>query len=86
MLQVLELESRNVKALYRRAQAYIATLDLDYAESDIKKASEIDPQNKEVKLEYKVLKQKQIEQNKKEAKLYGNMFARKGNLEPTGKV
>ncbi|TXG69404.1 hypothetical protein EZV62_004339 [Acer yangbiense] len=33
--KVLELESRNVKALYRRAQAYIQLADLDLAEFDI---------------------------------------------------
>ncbi|KAF9621625.1 hypothetical protein IFM89_024949 [Coptis chinensis] len=43
--KVLELESTNVKALYRRAQAYIQLADLDLAEIDIKKVSEIDPNN-----------------------------------------
>ena len=45
-IQVLELESTNVKALYRRAQAYIELVDLDLAELDIKKALEIDPGNR----------------------------------------
>lgn len=79
--KVLELESQNVKALYRRAQAYIETADLDLAEIDIKKALEIDPSNRDVKLEYRTLKQRQIEYNKKEAKMYGNMFARLSKLE-----
>ncbi|KAG0502738.1 hypothetical protein HPP92_002810 [Vanilla planifolia] len=35
--KVLELESRSVKALYRRAQAYIQLADLDLAEVDIKR-------------------------------------------------
>ncbi|XP_076887371.1 peptidyl-prolyl cis-trans isomerase FKBP62-like [Bidens hawaiensis] len=74
--KVLELEITNVKALYRRAQAYINVADLDLAEVDIKKALEIDPNNKDVKLEYKVLKEKIKEYNKKDAKFYGNMFAK----------
>ena len=37
LLQVLEIYSNNVKALYRRAQAYINSVDLDLAEPDIKK-------------------------------------------------
>ncbi|XP_076959123.1 peptidyl-prolyl cis-trans isomerase FKBP62-like [Bidens hawaiensis] len=74
--KVLELEGTNVKALYRRAQAYINVADLDLAEIDIKKALEIDPNNKDVKLEYKVLKEKIKEYNKKDAKFYGNMFAK----------
>ncbi|XP_075647255.1 peptidyl-prolyl cis-trans isomerase FKBP62 [Castanea sativa] len=80
--KVLELESRNVKALYRRAQAYIQLADLDLAEFDIKKALEIDPDNRDVKLEYKTLKEKVKEYNKKEAKFYGNMFAKLNKLEP----
>lgn len=43
---MLELDGRNVKALYRRAQAYINLADLDLAEIDIKKALEIDPDNR----------------------------------------
>jgi len=80
--KVLELESRNVKALYRRAQAYIQLADLDLAEFDIKKALEIDPDNRDVKLEYKTLKEKVKEYNKKQAKFYGNMFAKLTKLEP----
>lgn len=45
-MQVLELESTNVKALYRRAQAYIELADLELAELDVKKALEIDPDNR----------------------------------------
>lgn len=45
-IQVLELESTNVKALYRRAQAYIELVDLELAELDVKKALEIDPDNR----------------------------------------
>lgn len=44
--KVLEIDSKNVKALYRRAQAYIQLVDLDLAELDIKKALEIDPDNR----------------------------------------
>ncbi|KAI3494806.1 hypothetical protein L1887_40418 [Cichorium endivia] len=75
--KVLELESTNVKALHMRAQEYINVADMDLAEIDIKKALEIDPYNKDVKLAYKVLKEKIKEYNKKDAKFYGNMFAKR---------
>ncbi|KAM7467695.1 hypothetical protein LguiB_015257 [Lonicera macranthoides] len=81
-LKVLESESTNAKALYRRAQAYINLVDLDLTEIDIKKALEIDHYNRDVKLEYKVLKEKIKEFNKKYAKFYGNMLA--GNGRPVG--
>ncbi|RLM60461.1 70 kDa peptidyl-prolyl isomerase [Panicum miliaceum] len=87
--KVLELDSQNVKALYRRVQAYMQLADLELAEADIKKALEIDPDNstksdggnaaanlRDVKLEYKTLKEKIKEYNKKDAKFYSNMFAK----------
>eukprot|EP00270_Netrium_digitus_P011516 TRINITY_DN366_c0_g1_i4.p1 TRINITY_DN366_c0_g1~~TRINITY_DN366_c0_g1_i4.p1 ORF type:complete len:207 (+),score=83.13 TRINITY_DN366_c0_g1_i4:2946-3566(+) len=79
--KVLETEASNVKALYRRAQAYIQQEDYDLAEWDVKKALDLDPDNRDLKLEYKTLKQKVAEQNKKEAKIFGNMFARLNKLE-----
>lgn len=81
--KVLELDGQNVKALYRRAQAYIQLVDLDLAEIDIKRALEIDPDNRDVKLEYKILKDKVREYNKKEAQFYSNIFAKMNKLEQT---
>lgn len=95
-----------MKAMYRRAQAYMETADLDLAELDIKKALEIDPDNKcvkfllvlytsllfrlqcvltcclhrEVKIEFKKLKEKMKEYNKKDAQFYSKMLAKM--LEP----
>lgn len=111
---MLELDSRNVKALYRRAQAYIHLVDLDLAEIDIKKALEIEPDNRyalglmydlllyiqflvcinlcwmgvcrDVKIEYKILKEKVREYNKKDAQFYGNIFAKMNKLEQTRNV
>lgn len=79
--KVLELDGRNVKALYRRAQAYIQLVDLDLAEKDIKKALEIDPDNREVKMEYRQLKEKVREYNKRDAQFYGNIFSKMNKLE-----
>ncbi|KAJ0967699.1 hypothetical protein J5N97_024616 [Dioscorea zingiberensis] len=72
--KVLDIEYHNVKALYRRAQSYIETADLDLAKLDIQKALEIDPQNREVKSLQMTLKQLELENNKRDAKLYANMF------------
>lgn len=74
--QVLDIEFNNVKALYRRAQAHMETSDLHLAELDIKKALEADPLNREVKAVQQKLKQLQAESNKRDAKLYANMFSR----------
>ncbi|KAL6634324.1 hypothetical protein ACP70R_026995 [Stipagrostis hirtigluma subsp. patula] len=79
--EVLELDNTNVKALYRRAQAHTHLVDLDLAEEDIKKALEIDPENRDVKMEYRRLKEKVKEYNRREAKLYGNMISKLSKLE-----
>ncbi|CAI8612500.1 unnamed protein product [Vicia faba] len=73
--KVLDIESTNVKGLYRRAQASMQLGDLDLAEIDVKKALEVEPDNREVKLEYRNLKEMVKEYNKKQAKFYGNMFS-----------
>ncbi|XP_059634219.1 peptidyl-prolyl cis-trans isomerase FKBP62-like isoform X3 [Cornus florida] len=75
--KVLDIELYNAKALYRRAQAYMETADLHLAELDITKALEADPHNRyvEVKLIQKKLKLLQVESDKRDAKLYANMFA-----------
>ncbi|GMI70034.1 hypothetical protein like AT5G48570 [Hibiscus trionum] len=81
--EVLELDDRNVKALYRRAQAYMQLVEFELAEADIKRAMEIDPDNRDVKLEYRVLKEKIKEYNKKDAQFYGNIIAKMSKLEQT---
>ncbi|KAI7748811.1 hypothetical protein M8C21_019574 [Ambrosia artemisiifolia] len=79
--KVLDADSKNVKAFYRRAQACIQLVDLDLAEMDIKKALEIDPDNRDVKLEYKLLREKVKEYNKKDAQFYGNIFTKMNKME-----
>eukprot|EP00898_Chlorokybus_atmophyticus_P000263 jgi/Chlat1/1237/Chrsp115S00751 len=79
--KVLEMESTNVKALYRRAQAHIAQQDYDLAALDINKALGQDEHNRDLLLLRKQMKQLEADQRKKEAKLYGNMFDRMRKLE-----
>ncbi|MCL7041386.1 hypothetical protein MKW94_030509 [Papaver nudicaule] len=76
--KVLELDPVNVKALYRRSQSYLETCDLDKAETDIKRALSIHPNNREVKQEYNKLRNKK-EYAKYEAEIFGTMFSRQGN-------
>lgn len=53
--KVIEEYGTTVKALYRRAEAYIELQDLDFAELDLKKALEIDPDNRYVVMHEKVI-------------------------------
>ncbi|KAF5187090.1 Peptidyl-prolyl cis-trans isomerase fkbp62, partial [Thalictrum thalictroides] len=73
--KVLAIDRHNIKGLYRRAQAFIETEELYLSELDIKKALEVDPHNREVRSLQNTLKQVQSKSNKRDAKLYANMFA-----------
>ncbi|EFJ51308.1 hypothetical protein VOLCADRAFT_103560 [Volvox carteri f. nagariensis] len=71
---VLEIDSQNVKALYRRAQAQMGLQDLFEAEQDLKKALDLEPNNADVLALMRKLKVAVREQNKKEASMYSKMF------------
>ncbi|KAJ9180936.1 hypothetical protein P3X46_009120 [Hevea brasiliensis] len=74
--KVLEQEPFNIKALFRRSQAYLKTLELEKAEDDINRALTIDPNNRDVKLVYKELKDKQREYVKYQADFFSTMISR----------
>ncbi|OAY43359.1 70 kDa peptidyl-prolyl isomerase [Manihot esculenta] len=74
--KVLEQEPLNVKALFRRSQAYLTISELEKAEDDIKKALIVDPNNRDLKLIYKELKDKQREYTKYQAEIFGTMISR----------
>ena len=63
--KALDIDGSSVKVLFRRAQASVALDFWDDAENDLRKALEIEPDNKDVKLEQARLKKKQAEQDKK---------------------
>ncbi|XP_021744682.1 70 kDa peptidyl-prolyl isomerase-like [Chenopodium quinoa] len=74
--KVLEIDQVNTKALFRRAQAYLQTSDLDKAEADSRRALTIDPNNREIKLVYQMIKTKQKEHALYQAQLFGTMISK----------
>ncbi|KAL8162931.1 hypothetical protein V2J09_014420 [Rumex salicifolius] len=76
--KVLEQDPSNVKALFRRSQAYMKTSELEKAEADIKRALEIDPNNRDIKVEYRVLKDKQKENDYHQAKFFSTILSKMG--------
>ncbi|KAF8574207.1 hypothetical protein K439DRAFT_866809 [Ramaria rubella] len=58
---VLGLDGKNVKALFRRAQARLALERLPEAEKDLLRATEIDPSNSSVKTELDTVKKHKLE-------------------------
>lgn len=70
----LKIDPKNVKALFRRGQAFLSLAEPQFASDDFKKCLEIDPNNTAAKTQLatcgKILK----EQLKKEKQIYANMF------------
>ncbi|KAG6641122.1 hypothetical protein CIPAW_09G051100 [Carya illinoinensis] len=76
--KVLESDPYNVKALYRRSQAFLKISELEKAEADIKRVLTTDPNNRDVKLVCKELKNKQREYTRYQAEIFSTMLSRMG--------
>ncbi|XP_069145780.1 peptidyl-prolyl cis-trans isomerase FKBP15-1 isoform X2 [Solanum lycopersicum] len=74
--KVIEYDPCNVKALFRRAQAYLRINELEKAEIDINKALEVDPTNRDVKVMYKELKNKQKQYTQQEVEIFSTMLSK----------
>ena len=80
--KALELRPHNVKALFRRGKAFSAQGKLDEAMADLKAAQGQDPDNVSVKNQLALVRQKQKQQDNKDKKVFGKMFAKPGALSP----
>jgi FK506-binding protein 4/5 len=74
--KALKLDANNVKALFRKGQALSALIEWKDAEECLNKALSLDSQNKEIQREIALLKRKVAEQDKKDKKIYANIFAK----------
>jgi len=83
--KALELDSKNVKALWRRGAAKTDMGDWMDAKRDLNDALQMDPNNKTVKNALVKLKQVMENQDKKDKARYKNMFQRLSELEKTEK-
>ncbi|XP_072296375.1 peptidyl-prolyl cis-trans isomerase D [Eucyclogobius newberryi] len=73
--EALELDKKNTKALFRRAQAQAGLKDFSKAMEDLKKAQEITPDDKAIMGEMKKVQVKIQEEKEKEKKMFAKMFA-----------
>uniref|UniRef100_A0A2N9G3C8 Uncharacterized protein n=1 Tax=Fagus sylvatica TaxID=28930 RepID=A0A2N9G3C8_FAGSY len=76
--KVLKHDPFNVKALYRRSQAYLKISELEKADEDTKRALTSDPNNRDVKLVYKELNDKRREYARYQAEVFSTMLSRMG--------
>ena len=72
--KALAIDSRNVKAYYRRANAQSLFGSYEDARSDLKKALEVEPGNKDIIAELVAVQEKIKKAQEKEKKAFGNLF------------
>lgn len=74
--EVLSLDANNVKALFRRGQAYFTLGETENALADFENCRRVEPENKAALNQITICKQKLKEYHEQEKKRYKNMFAK----------
>jgi len=74
--KVLEKQPTNSKALFRIGQAYLNLGNLDSAKENLEKALKLEPTDKAIPAQLKLVKQKEDEQKQKQKQMYSKMFNR----------
>jgi peptidylprolyl isomerase len=72
--RALELDSSNIKAIFRRASANRDLQNFGEAKADVRKGIAIDPNNRELRELFESIKKAEAALKAKEASLYGGMF------------
>lgn len=73
--RVLEYDEKNVKAMYRKAQANSNMKDFEEAMKDLKAASEIAPDDKAIRSEIARVKKLAAEKKQKDKQIYAKLFS-----------
>jgi len=74
--KAIEIESTNVKALYRRGQSYNKAGEFEKAKKDLVDAAKKEPSNKAVREELELLKKNESSAKEKERAMFGVMVDR----------
>jgi len=72
--KALDIDTNNVKALFRRGQGYLRNSEFTKAKSDLMEAAKLDPNNKEIRQELDLLKKKLEEYKNKEKQMFSGLF------------
>jgi FK506-binding protein 4/5 len=73
--KVLVLEQNNIKALFRRAVAYMETQEFEEAKEDLNRVQELEPENAAAREKQRELKQQQRKTDAKLAAAMKKMFS-----------
>jgi FK506-binding protein 4/5 len=71
--KALDLDSKNVKALFRRGQAFTGMAEFDRARQDINDAIRLDPENADLKREIERIQREETNYLKKQKDMYSKM-------------
>lgn len=74
--EALNIDKKNVKALYRRGQSRLALGDSEKALEDFNAVREIEPENKAALNQVTICKQKIKDYNEQQKKVFANMFTK----------
>jgi len=72
--KALDIDTHNVKALYRRAQAYSRSADWENAKADLLEGIKLAPNNKDLRTELDLLKKATMEYKDKQKKMFAGLF------------
>lgn len=72
--KILDEDKKNVKALFRRGQAYLGLCEPELAKADFEAVLALEPENKAVPPQIAICNAKLKELRSKEKKMYANMF------------
>lgn len=75
--KVLAMLPTNIKALYRRGQAFVVLNEFEKARADLEKALTIDPTTRAVQNQLRILKEKERKHDEHLSRALGAMFGRK---------
>lgn len=79
--KAIELDSSNVKALFRRGSAFVELGDFDAARKDLKKVLELEPSNAAAAAALRTIAQRSAAQRESDKKRYGGMFEKLAKME-----
>jgi len=74
--KVLDIDSKNVKALYRRGQAHSLSGEFEKAKEDLDEALQYSPKNADIRAEHDKLKKKIKEYKDKEKQMFSGVFSK----------
>jgi len=72
--KALDIDSSNIKALFRKGQAHSRMNEFEKAKTDFLEAIKLSPENKEVKQELEILKKKMTAYKQQEKQMFAGLF------------